>query len=376
MGQARIRSWVLRAALGVLAAALLPACGDDGDDDGPGVIVFASATFPRAENSGSATITVQRAGGVVGAVSVSYCTFNGTATAGADYTAASGVLSWASGDAADKTFTVALSDDGAVEGDETVALMLLAPTGGAALGSPSGAILDITDDEAPEEGVFQFGSAIYAESEDGGGASITVVRTGGSTGTVTVPYTISDGTATAGSDYSGVSASLTFAAGVTSKSFQVAILQDIATEDDETVNLSLGAPSAGALGTQNTAVLAIADDDAPGGRFRFLGLNFGAPEGGGYASIAVIRTGNTGAAATVNYATSNGTATAGSDYTAASGTLSFAAGETVKVFTLTIADDLVDEPGGETVIMTLSTPTNGAVLGTPASATLTIADND
>src|SRR5262249_36916776 len=68
-------------------------------------------------------------------------------------------------------------------------------------------------------------------------------------------------------------------------------------------------------------------------------------------------------------------ATAGSDYTATSGTLSFGIGETSKTFTVPITDDTLVE-GNETVNLTLTSPTNGATLGTQNTATLTIVDND
>jgi hypothetical protein len=78
----------------------------------------------------------------------------------------------------------------------------------------------------------------------------------------------------------------------------------------------------------------------------------------------------------VNYATSDGTATEGSDYTAASDTLTWADGDTTdKTFTVAITDDAIYE-GNETVNLTLSSPTGGAVLGSPISAVLTIVEND
>ena len=113
----------------------------------PGTLQFSAAAYSVAESAGTATITATRTGGSTGAVGVSYATSNGSATAGSDYTAASGALSWANGDAANKTFTVTIINDTAVEGAETVNLTLSNPTGGATLGSPATATLTITDDD-------------------------------------------------------------------------------------------------------------------------------------------------------------------------------------------------------------------------------------
>lgn len=113
----------------------------------PGALTFSSTTFTAGEN-GSATITVSRVGGSDGAVSVGYATSNGTATAGSDYTAASGTLNWVDGDATDKTYTVSITTDSSDEDNETVINTLSSPTGGASLGT-STATLTIVDDDDP-----------------------------------------------------------------------------------------------------------------------------------------------------------------------------------------------------------------------------------
>lgn len=78
---------------------------------------------------------------------------------------------------------------------------------------------------------------------------------------------------------------------------------------------------------------------------------------------------------TVDYATGAGTATAGQDYTETLGTLTFLPGEMEKTFIVEVHDDALDELD-ETVILTLRDVAPTAILGTPATATLTIVDND
>lgn len=114
-----------------------------------------------------------------------------------------------------------------------------------------------------------------------------------------------------------------------------------------------------------------------GGALRFSSGAYAVAENGASITITVERTGTGIGAIGVSYATANGTAAAGSDYTTSSGALSWADGDfAVKTFNVPIIDDGVYE-GSETVTLTLNTPTGtGATLGTPASATLTINDNE
>ena len=229
-------------------------------------------------------------------------------------------------------------------------------------------------DALSELPALQFDSATYSVGEGEGSATITVTRTGSTTGVSAVQYATSNGTATAPADYTAKSGTLTFNAGETTKTFTIPIVNDTLAENDETVNLTLSNPTGGALGETAAAVLTIVDNDTAG-TLQFGQANYSVTEGTASVTITVIRTDGTASKVTVNYATSNGTATAGSDYTAKSGTLSFAAGQTSKTFTIPIINDTLHE-SDETVNLTLSNPTGGATLGTPDTAVLTIIDND
>jgi hypothetical protein len=108
---------------------------------------FNSGTFSVDEGAGSATITVTRSGDTSGASTVDVATSDGTALQRTDYIVANGTLSFAANQTSN-TFTVLIVDDVYVEGNETLNLTLSNPTGGAALGSPSIAVLRITDNDS------------------------------------------------------------------------------------------------------------------------------------------------------------------------------------------------------------------------------------
>ena len=111
------------------------------------------------------------------------------------------------------------------------------------------------------------------------------------------------------------------------------------------------------------------------GEIAFDSASYTVGEASGTALITVRRAGNTNRSVTVDFATSNGTATAGNDYAATNGTLVFAAGDTLRSFTVPILNDSLTE-GDESVILTLSHPTGGGTLGDLCVATLTITDDD
>ena len=232
------------------------------DDDPVGLVDFKSLHYDVNETDGEATVTVERVGGVGGAVSVDYETSDGSATAGSDYAATSGTLNWAAGDSADKTFTVPVNWDGRAEGTESISLALTNPGGGSDLGPTTAAVLRIGDDGA--SGPLALSSNAYSVGEADGLATITVTRSGGSVGgPVTVDYEASDGTATAGSDYAAASGTLTFGPGEVGKTFTVPVTSDSAYEGNETIQVTLSNAGGGAsVGSPAGATVTITDDDA------------------------------------------------------------------------------------------------------------------
>ena len=108
----------------------------------------------------------------------------------------------------------------------------------------------------PAAGSLQFSAGTYTVAENGTSRVITVTRSGGSFGTVTVDYATSDGTAESGNDYQAASGTLTFNNGVTSQTFSVTILDDSEYEGDETIDLALSNVGGGAsLGSPTSATL-------------------------------------------------------------------------------------------------------------------------
>ena len=106
---------------------------------------FAQATYGVVEDCASVTLTVTRTGSFVSAMTVDYATQDGTASGRADYALALGTLRFDVGETS-KTFDVLVGEDSHVEGAEGFTVALSNPTGGAALGEPATATVEIADD--------------------------------------------------------------------------------------------------------------------------------------------------------------------------------------------------------------------------------------
>ena len=209
-----------------------------------------------------------------------------------------------------------------------------------------------------------------AASEADAEIAFTVSLDAASTREVTVSYETENGTAEAGADFTGTDGVLTFAAGETSGTVDVPVIDDDAAEPGESFSLRLGAPVNAVLGDA-LGVGRITDDDALP-MLSVLGAT--ASESDGTVDFDLTLSAASGREVSVQIRTADGTAVQGRDYGAVVGELRFPAGEIRRVVGVAVTDDTVDEPDLETFTLTLSNPEN-ATLAT-ATATGSIRDDD
>ena len=315
-----------------------------------------------AEDAGVMVFTVSLNAPSALQVTVDYATSDGSATAGEDYNAAEGSLKFTPGDV-ERTISVMLTEDTKYEGDETFALTLDNPeNAGLESAAATGTIAD--NDAMPELTVDDARAA-----EDAGVMVFTVSLNAPSALQVTVDYATSDGSATAGEDYTAAEGSLKFTPGDIERTISVMLTEDTKYEGDETFALTLDNPenagleSAAATGTiaDNDAMPELTVDDAR------------AAEDAGVMVFTVSLNAPSALQVTVDYATSDGSATAGEDYNAAEGSLSFMPGDVERTISVMLTEDTKYE-GDETFALTLDNPENAGLAS--AAATGTIADND
>ena len=229
------------------------------DDDGVPTINFISTAISAGEGSGNVTVTVRLSNPSSSVVQVDYSSADGTAQAGADYTAVNDTLIFNIGDT-EETFNIPINDDALYETDETLTVSLSNPQNGD-LGLLNPIELTIQDNDNPPS--VQFSSSNFTVDELDGTATITVVLSAVSGIDTLINYASIDGTAVAGSDYTAVAGSLNILAGATSGTITIPILSDLIQEGDETVQLTLSTPTNAILGNPANATLTIQDSFTP-----------------------------------------------------------------------------------------------------------------
>ncbi|HEY2840404.1 MAG TPA: Calx-beta domain-containing protein [Pirellulales bacterium] len=349
-----------------------PVTGTIVDNDAPPTVSITGGSITEG-NSGTQTLnfTVNLDNPSGKTVTVDFATADGTATAGSDYAAKTGTVTFQPGQIS-QTVGVVVNGDTTIEPDETFTVGL-SNAANATLGTSQATGTIVDDDNF----IISVADTSVQEGNSGQTAmTFTLTLNRPAVGPLQVTYGTEPGTATAAGDqkdFEGAAGFATIADGETSTTVTVEIDGDTTDEPDETLQLLLVNPSYGTV-PANPATGTIINDDSPP---TMSIAPASAPEGdtsGNPLSFVVTLSQASGKTVTVNYATAGGTATEGTDYTAASGTLTFNPGDTSKTIVVnTFGDTAIED--NEMFTVNLTNVSNATISGDPF-ATGTIVDDD
>jgi hypothetical protein len=375
-GVAEVTVTTLAAGAHTLSASFTPAGAFQASASGPLTYTVTSAG-PRLSiadasviegNSGTKAVllTTTLSPSSVGEVTVQYATANGTASAGSDYSAAAATMTFAPG-VTSQTIPLDVMGDVLDEDNETFSVTLSNPTGAAI--DRSTATATIVDNDTAK---LKIGNASAAEGVAAvSGLTFAVKLTLKTARDVTVDYSTTPGTATAGADYLTRTGSLLIPAGSLTAKAVIPVLDDGLDEADEKFTVKLSNPAGAALGDASGSGTIVDDDPLP--HVSIADMTVTEADGSVDVMLEVTLSVASGRTVKVPYTTADGTAVAGADYSAKSATVAFAPGQTTAFITVRILGDAVHEPT-EQLLVNLG-PTPAAILDKP-QAVLTIADND
>ncbi len=308
--------------------------------------------------------SVARGGSRTDALQVRY-SLSGSAIAGTDYAALSGILEIPAG-AGSATVTVSPLADTLAEGSETAVLNLVADPAYVVGATPSGTVT-IADAALPTISVTTNDST--ASEAAGNTGLFTISRTGSKTGSLTIWFAMS-GSASAGADYRDPGVSVVIAAGSSQATVSIEPLPDGLVEGSETAVLSLLAQAPYVVGTSASGTVNIAD--VAGVIVTLAASDATASESGSdTGAFTISRSGSTANALSVEV-TIGGTATPATDYVALTSPVTIPAGSASATVLVTPTSDLQVE-SAESVSMSL-VPAAAYQPGATTSATVTIFD--
>lgn len=232
------------------------------DDFLPGRVNYSAGLYTTNEAAGAARITVNRRGGNAGAVWLDAIVGPGSnSVSGVNFMAATNRLVWNNGDATPKYFDVQLINNDFVQADKQILLSFRSPSTNGLIGNVhSNATLMVINDDF--YGKVQLASSAFYVKENGGTATITVIRVNGGAETVSVNYNTSPISAVPTYNYMPVVGTLVFGPGVLSQSFDIPIIDVPTADGNVTLAITLGgATPAGTLGAPATAILTIVDKE-------------------------------------------------------------------------------------------------------------------
>lgn len=302
-------------------------------------------------------------------VTINYATADDTAISGSDYQPTSGSLTFAPGQTT-KTVSVFVNGDVTTEPNEDFFVNLFNP-GNASVSDAQGQG-NITNDDANPSITINDPSVVEGNAGNGPNMNFVITLSNPTSITLSVPFSLADGTANVGSDYQTNSGSFTVFPGAITATVSIGINGDVNVEPDETFFMNLGATT-GATIADNQGVGTIINDDglaSPGISINNVTVTEG-NSGTVNANFTVSLTASSLSTITVNYATADNSATvANSDYASKSGVVTFTPGQTSQSVTIAVNGDTAFEPN-ETFFVNLSAPSNAIIIKAQGTGTIT-----
>ena len=195
-------------------------------------------------------------------MSVSFNTLTGSARTN-DFTAADGDLSWAAGDTDSKTIRVPVAANVSGESSENFFLRLYNPQGGSITPGEGLTQITIAGDDGENTGVVSFTAASDTVLEPNTDIALQVERQGGSSGQLTVNYTLRSDTSVVGSDVEEAAGELTWNDGEDGiKTIPLTLINDDEEEAEESFFVELTASDNGIFGDYSRIAVTIKDDES------------------------------------------------------------------------------------------------------------------
>jgi hypothetical protein len=336
------------------------------------VVTIETTDDTASENGDPGAFTVTRSGDTTSALTVSYAIL-GTAGNGVDYETIPAEVTIPAG-ASSAAIVINPVDDDLIEQVERVELQVLDGAGYTA-GSPSLGILSIADNDVPVVTV----TATDDEASEAGPATgaFTFSRTGNTNAELLVTFS-RGGTAASSNvgvqDYATIGQTVAIPAGASEAIVTIVPLPDNLLEGEETVILTIDPSPTYTIGVPGNATVRIADDPAA---VSIIATDGDGSEAGPESGLfTLMRSGGDLSGDLTVRVGIGGTATNANDYQAIGGLITIPAGQPSHPMVVEPVPDNIVE-GVETVVITIQPPSSlqTYAVGTPDSATVTIADN-
>ena len=338
----------------------------DNDGEKAVTVSFATANYTAAEGGATATVRLRLDAAPGRTVTIELTKTHREATA-ADYSGVPGSVTFGASEK-EKSFTVTATDDSADDDRESVAIGFGSLPSKVSAGSPSEAVVQLTDnDHAVSPLVVGFDAsagAVRDGVEEGGGYRLGFRLTTKPDQKLTIPLTYTYlGGATA-ADFTGLPAHVTFEKNATSAGVTIRPVDDFEDDPGESLKVSFGTLPAGVSVSSwsgRSTIIPVIDNDASPG----LSVSDASAREWPNKKVCLLfkvtmDLMDVDHEVSVNYATANGTAVAGQDFKPISGTLVFRPSESrrrtaSKSLCVEVLDDSHDE-GVEEMTLVLSNP--------------------